>query len=95
MTEYFINHYNNNNIVRSNQRCFIRLVIFYFFRASLIFVKNSEENTKMLSNLMNLILKNEELTKDILSLKYRKIPFIYIWYKFKIRILYYFPNFIL
>lgn len=96
MTEYFIDHYNNNNsIVRSNQRCFIRLVIFYFFRASLIFVKESEENSKMLSNLMNLISKNEELKKDILSLKYRKLPFIYIWYKFKIRILYYFPNFIL
>ena len=93
MTEYFISRYNeNNSIVRSNQRCFVRLVIFYFFRASLIFVKDSEENTKMLSNLMELISKNEELKKDILSLKYRKIPFIYIWYKYKIRLLYYFPH---
>lgn len=96
MIEYFIYRYNlNNNIVRSNQRCFIRLVIFYYFRAALIFVKESEENTKMLSNIMNLISKNEELNKDLLSLKYKKIPFIYIWYKYKLRILYYVPHFLL
>lgn len=96
MTDYFIKNYNNNNnIVRSNQRCFIRLVIYYFFRAALIFVKENEETNQMLFNLMDKISNNKELKEDILSLKYRKIPFIYIWYKYKIRILYYFPNFLL
>ena len=93
MTDYFIKNYDrNNSVVRSNQRCFIRLIIFYFFRAVLIFSEETEDTKKMLSSLMNLITQNKELKDDILSLRYRKVPFVYIWYKFKIRILYYFPK---
>lgn len=93
MTDYFIKNYDrNNSVVRSNQRCFIRLIIFNFFRAVLIFSEETEDTKKMLSSLMNLITQNKELKDDILSLRYRKVPFVYIWYKFKIRILYYFPK---
>ena len=96
MIDYFIKNYDrNNSVVRSNQRCFMRLVIYYFFRAALIFSEGTEDTKKMLSSLMNQIAQNKELKDDILSLRYRKVPFVYIWYKFKIRILYYFPKFLL
>ena len=96
MIDYFIKNYDrNNSVVRSNQRCFMRLVIYFFFRAALIFSEGTEDTKKMLSSLMNQIAQNKELKDDILSLRYRKVPFVYIWYKFKIRILYYFPKFIL
>lgn len=96
MTDYFIKNYDrNNSVVRSNQRCFMRLVIYFFFRAALIFSEGTEDTKKMLSSLMNQITQNKELKDDILSLRYRKVPFVYIWYKFKIRILYYFPKFLL
>lgn len=96
MIDYFIKNYDrNNSVVRSNQRCFMRLVIYFFFRAALIFSEGTEDTKKMLSSLMNQIAQNKELKDDILSLRYRKVPFVYIWYKFKIRILYYFPKFLL
>lgn len=96
MIDYFIKNYDrNNSVVRSNQRCFMRLVIYFFFRAALIFSEGTEDTKKMLSSLMNQITQNKELKDDILSLRYRKVPFVYIWYKFKIRILYYFPKFLL
>ena len=96
MIDYFIKNYDrNNSVVRSNQRCFMRLVIYFFFRAALIFSEGTEDTKKMLSSLMNQIVQNKELKDDILSLRYRKVPFVYIWYKFKIRILYYFPKFLL
>lgn len=96
MIDYFIKNYDrNNSVVRSNQRCFMRLVIYFFFRAALIFSEGTENTKKMLSSLMNQITQNKELKDDILSLRYRKVPFVYIWYKFKIRILYYFPKFLL
>ncbi len=96
MIDYFIKNYDRNNcVVRSNQRCFMRLVIYFFFRAALIFSEGTEDTKKMLSSLMNQIAQNKELKDDILSLRYRKVPFVYIWYKFKIRILYYFPKFLL
>lgn len=96
MIDYFIKNYDRNNcVVRSNQRCFMRLVIYFFFRAALIFSEGTEDTKKMLSSLMNQITQNKELKDDILSLRYRKVPFVYIWYKFKIRILYYFPKFLL
>ena len=96
MIDYFIKNYDrNNSVVRSNQRCFMRLVIYFFFRAALIFSEGTEDTKKMLSSLMNQITQNKELKDDILSLRYRKVPFVYIWYKFKIRILYFFPKFLL
>ena len=96
MIDYFIKNYDrNNSVVRSNQRCFMRLVIYFFFRAALIFSEGTEDTKKILSSLMNQIVQNKELKDDILSLRYRKVPFVYIWYKFKIRILYYFPKFLL
>ena len=96
MIDYFIKNYDrNNSVVRSNQRCFMRLVIYFFFRSALIFSEGTEDTKKMLSSLMNQITQNKELKDDILSLRYRKVPFVYIWYKFKIRILYYFPKFLL
>jgi glycosyltransferase involved in cell wall biosynthesis len=96
MIDYFIKNYDrNNSVVKSNQRCFMRLVIYFFFRAALIFSEGTEDTKKMLSSLMNQITQNKELKDDILSLRYRKVPFVYIWYKFKIRILYYFPKFLL
>lgn len=96
MIDYFIKNYDrNNSVVRSNQRCFMRLVIYFFFRAALIFSEGTEDTKKMLSSLMNQITQNKELKDDILSLRYRKVPFVYIWYKFKIRILYYFSKFLL
>ena len=96
MIDYFIKNYDrNNSVVRSNQRCFMRLVIYFFFRAALIFSEGTEDTKKRLSSLMNQIAQNKELKDDILSLRYRKVPFVYIWYKFKIRILYYFPKFLL
>lgn len=96
MIDYFIKNYDrNNSVVKSNQRCFMRLVIYFFFRAALIFSEGTEDTKKMLSSLMNQIAQNKELKDDILSLRYRKVPFVYIWYKFKIRILYYFPKFLL
>ena len=96
MIDYFIKNYDrNNSVVRSNQRCFMRLVIYFFFRAALIFSEGTEDTKKMLSSLMNQSAQNKELKDDILSLRYRKVPFVYIWYKFKIRILYYFPKFLL
>jgi glycosyltransferase involved in cell wall biosynthesis len=96
MIDYFIKNYDrNNSVVRSNQRCFMRLVIYFFFRAALIFSEGTDDTKKMLSSLMNQIVQNKELKDDILSLRYRKVPFVYIWYKFKIRILYYFPKFLL
>lgn len=96
MIDYFIKNYDrNNSVVRSNQLCFMRLVIYFFFRAALIFSEGTEDTKKMLSSLMNHITQNKELKDDILSLRYRKVPFVYIWYKFKIRILYYFPKFLL
>ena len=96
MMDFFIDDYKrNNSVVRSNQRCIIRQVVYYFFRSSLIFVKDSKDNQKMLSDIMAKLSENKELKDDILSLKYRKIPFINIWYKYKIRLLSYFPDFLL
>ena len=54
-----------------------------------------KENQKYKKEVSKLETENKELKDDILSLRYRKVPFVYIWYKFKIRILYYFPKFLL
>lgn len=85
---------NNNTIVRSNQRCILRRVFYYFYVSALIFGDfHSEKLKKEMQSIENLISDNEELKKDAYDFTYKGIPFVKIWYKFRLRIFQYLPMF--
>lgn len=92
-----INYYKNrtpynNIIVRSNQRCILRRVFFYFYVSALIFAdfSNSRLQEEM-KNIEELIDDNVEIKHDAFSFSYKGIPFVKIWYKYHIRIFDYLP----
>lgn len=95
-----INHYKNrspfnNVIVRSNQRCILRRVFFYFYVSALIFGDfSSSRLQEEMKNIEELIADNEELKHDAYSFSYKGIPFVKIWYKYHIRIFKYVPEFL-
>ena len=84
-----INYYKNrtpynNIIVRSNQRCILRRVFFYFYVSALIFAdfSNSRLQEEM-KNIEELIDDNVEIKHDAYSFSYKGIPFVKIWYTSK------------
>ena len=92
-----IKHYNdrtpfNNTIVRSNQRCILRRVFFYFYVSALIFSDFSNPRLQEeMKNIEELIDDNVEIKHDAYSFSYNGIPFVKIWYKYHIRIFDYLP----
>ena len=82
----------NNTIVRSNQRCILRRVFFYFYVSALIFGDFSSTHLQEeMKNIEELIDDNEEIKYDAYSFSYKGIPFVKIWYKYHIRIFDYLP----
>lgn len=87
LADYYITKATGNNVtIRSNQRCFLRRVLYYFFVATLIYGKTSEENTERLTNLYGLICKNEELKTDVLKFTFKRIPFVLLWQKYNTKL---------
>ena len=85
----------NNSIVRSNQRCILRRVFFYFYVSALIFGDfSSPRLQEEMKNIEELIADNEELKHDAYNFSYKGIPFVKIWYKYHIRIFNYVPEFL-
>lgn len=85
----------NNNIVRSNQRCILRRVFYYFFVSSLIFGDSSNKNTiEKLNDIENIISDNKEIKNDAYAFSYKGISFVKIWYKYHIRIFNILPSFL-
>ena len=82
----------NNSIVRSNQRCILRRVFFYFYVSALIFGDYSNPHIQeKMKNIEELISDNKELKLDAYSFTYKGIPFVKIWYKYHIRIFDFLP----
>lgn len=93
LSQYYIdNMHINNIIVRDNQRCFLRRVLYYFYTSALVFGKNTEEENLMLKDITSLISKNKELKQDVIGFHYKGIPFVSIWNQFKFRIFKYLPK---
>ena len=92
-----INYYKNrtpynNIIVRSNQRCILRRVFFYFYVSALIFADfSSPRLQEEMKNIEELIDDNVEIKHDAYSFSYKGIPFVKIWYKYHFRIFDYLP----
>ena len=77
----------NNAVIRSNQRCILRRVFYYFFVSALIFADSSYPHLQeQLKNIKLLIDDNEELKHDAYNFTYKGVPFVKIWYKYHIRI---------
>ena len=82
----------NNTIVRSNQRCILRRVFFYFYVSALIFADfSSPRLQEEMKNIEELIDDNVEIKHDAYSFSYKGIPFVKIWYKYHFRIFDYLP----
>ena len=82
----------NNTIVRSNQRCILRRVFFYFYVSALIFADFSIPRLQEeMKNIEELIDDNVEIKHDAYNFSYKGIPFVKIWYKYHIRIFDYLP----
>lgn len=93
LSQYYIDTVSlNNDVVRANQRCFLRRVLFYFYTSALVFGKNTAEEKEMLTNLTNIISKNKELEKDITKFRYMGIPFVSIWKEYKFKIFRFLPK---
>ncbi len=85
----------NNTIIRSNQRCILRRVLYYFYVSTLVFGDLKDKNIKnQIHNLNKIIFDNEELKKDIYSFRYKGISFVKIWYKYHIQIFRLIPKFL-
>lgn len=82
----------NNRIIKSNQRCFIRRVLYHFFVSTLVFGHKNKENEKKLNQLYDIINQDEDLTQDVLRFRYKGIPFVQIWQKFHFHIFNFIPQ---
>lgn len=83
----------NNAVIRSNQRCILRRVFYYFFVSALIFGDSSyPQLQEQIKNIKLLIDDNEELKHDAYNFTYKGIPFVKIWYKYHIRIFDFVPK---
>jgi len=92
---YKKNSSKNNSIVRSNQRCILRRVLYYFYVSTLVFGNLSDITIKkQIHNIENLIFDNEELKRDAFSFRYKGITFVKFWYKFHIQIFKVLPKFL-
>lgn len=83
----------NNPIVRSNQRCILRRVFYFFYVSALIFGDfSSPRLQEELKNIEDIIADNKELKKDAYDFTYKGIHFVKIWYKYHIRIFDFVPQ---
>lgn len=93
LSEYYIDNAKiNSKIIRDNQRCFLRRVLYYFYTAALVFGKNTTEEKDMLTNINSIITKNQELKNDILKFHYMGIPFVKIWMNYHIQVFKFLPK---
>ncbi len=97
LIEYYLkSSITNNDIIRSNQRCILRRVLFFFFVSTLVFGDlNNQKLRKQLDDIEKLVNKNKELRRDAISFGYKGIPFVRIWFYFHVRIFKYIPKSIL
>ena len=93
LSEYYIaNSADNSDIIKSNQRCILRRVLYYFLVSTLVFGYNKGENGRMLNALLSLTKSNDNLWKDVNSFTYKGIPFVKCWTRLHIRIFTLIPN---
>lgn len=82
LKQYMHNRQKCNEVELSNQRCFLRLIIYYFLQSSLVFSSKDREKHKMVSAILDIISKDEVLYQEIISMRYRGIPFVSLWKQF-------------
>lgn len=86
----------NNSIVKSNQRCILRRVLYYFLVAAIVFDNGKNENIKeQLSEIFKLLDLNKELKADAISFRFKGIHFVKFWNNYHIRIFSFIPKCIL
>lgn len=89
---YINNCKTNNEIVKSNQRCFLGRVLYYFYISILVYNKElNDEQKAMLQRIKELVAKDKQL-KTNSHFTFKGIPFVKIWNLLNIRIFKYLPN---
>lgn len=84
---YFMHYNENNRVVRNNQCCTLRGVIFQLLVCVLIFGKYTlNETVGYLKELFNMLEQDKQLMKDVLSFRYKQIHFVWVWYYLRLRI---------
>ena len=90
---YIENRSQINSIVKSNQRCILRRVLYYFYVSALIFGSAYKESIREQMNSINMLIEQDKVLKnDVNKFCYKKIPFVCIWNKFHIRVFDYIPK---
>lgn len=86
LSTYYMQHASHNNaIIRANQRCFLRRVLYYFSIAALVF-DSSEDNLEMLRQLTLHLRPSQELSRDFSRFTYHGIPYVWLWQKLHIQV---------